>query len=199
MKDNVTTIYRGIVLMFLGYLVATFTTINVTTSVRLDQFEQKVISNIDSLRKQIDTLNMIHPYQKVGKKKISSRTVCKSGTFLGFLVRSKIDTNLSDKLYNALYVYNGPKVSIGSARRHSNHKSDHYTGNAIDLEFDHELIEFLVSADGQKWLSSFGLYFFIEGKPGSSKVRKYEEFQDTSKYVFYNPRATGDQIHLGVV
>jgi hypothetical protein len=38
--------------------------------------------------------------------------------------------------------------------------------------------------------------FYIEGRPGSRKVKSYLTDPTTSKFVFFNPKASGDHIHL---
>lgn len=40
--------------------------------------------------------------------------------------------------------------------------------------------------------------FYIEGRPGSRKVAKYLDNAATREYVFFNPKATGDHIHVAV-
>jgi hypothetical protein len=87
---------------------------------------------------------------------------------------------------------------VNSVRRHSNHKSQHYHGKAIDLAWDDNVIAFLLSKEGRSWLEAHGITFYIEGKPGSKKVRRYLNDEVASDYVFFNPSATGDHIHLNI-
>ena len=87
-------------------------------------------------------------------------------------------------------------MRVNSLKRHFNCKSDHYRGKAVDLELSHELIEWLISEDGRSWLSGHNLMFYIEGKPHSPKVAKYLKDERTREFVFFNPRATGNHIHI---
>jgi len=123
--------------------------------------------------------------------------VCKNGTFFGFIVYTPVDTSVAESFKIALEDYRGPQVKVSSLRRHYNQKSDHFHGKAVDLEFSKDLIDWLVSEDGQVWLSAYNLYFYIEGKPGSSKVKRYLSDPQTAKYVFFNENATGNHIHVG--
>lgn len=75
--------------------------------------------------------------------------MCREGTFFGLLLYTPVDTSVSRELRTALAAYSGPKVKVNSLRRHFNVKSDHYHGNAADLELAHELVEWLVSEQGQ--------------------------------------------------
>lgn len=83
-------------------------------------------------------------------------------------------------------------------RRHSNCKSQHYHGKAIDLAWDETVIAFLLSEEGRSWLKEHEVTFYIEGKPGSKKVRRYLYDEVASEYVFFNPNASGDHIHLNI-
>lgn len=124
--------------------------------------------------------------------------MCKDGTFLGFLLYMPVDTNISNDLRSALAAYSGPQVKINSLRRNWNTNSDHERGRAVDLEFCPRLIEYLVSEDGQQWLASNSLSFYIEGKPGSSRVANYLADNRTRPYVFFNPLATGNHVHIEI-
>lgn len=84
-------------------------------------------------------------------------------------------------------------------RRSHNHKSQHYVGKAVDFEFSHSLIDYLVSESGKAWLAAHNLMFYIEGRPGSSKVAKYLKNPVTREFVFFNPNATGDHVHVGAM
>lgn len=150
---------------------------------------------IDKQGRQIDSLLNMHPW-KQGRKKWSSN-VCKSGTFFGFILYTPVDTTLTQEFKIALEDYKGPQVKINSLKRHYNRKSDHYWGKAVDLEFSQDLINWLISEDGQTWLIAYDLHFYIEGKPGSQKVRKYLKDPATASYVFFNPEATGNHVHIG--
>jgi hypothetical protein len=125
-------------------------------------------------------------------------SLCKTGTFLGFLLAEPLDTTVSKELKKALLAYSGPSVKINSLRRHYNPSSEHYHGNAVDLAWCEETIAYLLSEDGKKWLADHKLLMYIEGRPGSKKVKKYTSDPDSSRYVFFNPRATGDHIHLEI-
>lgn len=80
-------------------------------------------------------------------KKIKKK-VYRINEYLGFKLRGLVNTKISERLKLALADYSGPKVGINSLRRFWSKSSDHYTGNAVDFEFKHELIEWLVSEEG---------------------------------------------------
>lgn len=124
--------------------------------------------------------------------------MCKKGTFLGFLLTEPVDTSVTGALKSALTAYSGPKAKINSLRRRYNKSSEHFHGNAVDLAWDEEVIEYLLSNEGQTWLCAHGFCFYIEGKPGSRRVAKYTKRPEARKFVFHNPKATGDHIHLNL-
>ncbi len=133
---------------------------------------------------------------KVVVKKQTSRRV--RGSFMGFKLETSCDINVSEQLTAALLDYSGPEIMITSLKRHFNRKSKHYCGNAVDMQFRHELIEWLVSEDGQRWLSDHNMLFYIEGRPGSRKLVRYKSDVVYAKYVLENPHATGDHIHINI-
>jgi hypothetical protein len=148
--------------------------------------------NISAEETPRDTLTIIIPTKKF---KVSTRT---RGFFMGFKLESSCDTNVSEQLKAALTDYSGPDIMITSLKRHYNRKSKHFCGNAVDLQFRHELIEWLVSEDGQRWLSAHNMLFYIEGRPGSRKLIRYKSDKIYSKYILENPHATGDHIHINI-
>lgn len=113
------------------------------------------------------------------------------------MIYTPVDTSVSEQLKLALSDFNGPKVRVNSLRRHYRKASAHYHGKAVDLEFCPNLISYLLSDEGRVWREKYGITFYIEGKPGSKKVKQYEE-GPSSEFVFYNPRATGDHVHLEI-
>jgi len=116
--------------------------------------------------------------------------------FFGFKLLGDVKTvGISGSLKEAMDNYKGPKDAVTSVMRLNSFKSQHRVGKAIDFRFSEELICYLLSDEGQEWLTTYSITFYIEGRPGSSKVKSYES--TAPKYVFYNPRATGDHIHLG--
>lgn len=116
-------------------------------------------------------------------------------SFLGFKLLGKCDYKISDELFEALEDYNGPEVRITSLKRHWNPHSQHFHGNAVDFEWNEELIDYLITSS---WLEHYNLMFYIEDKPGSKKLFKYKKDPMYSKYVFENPAATGPHIHIGI-
>ena len=106
-----------------------------------------------------------------------------------------VDTSISNSFKEVLLSYSGPKVRVNSLKRGYNRSSQHYHGKAVDFEFSSELIDYLVSDAGQAWLKEHNLTFYIEGKPGSRKVSRYLK-DPYRRYVFFNPDATGDHIHI---
>lgn len=142
------------------------------------------------LQRQIDSLMNMHPYRK------RKHWTCKDGTFFGFVLYTPVDTSICRKFALALSDYSGPKVRVNSIRRHSNRHSDHYHGKAVDFELSNDLVSWLLSPMGKEWCTKHSLHFYIEGKPGSRKVKSYLSDPIASKHIFFNPLATGDHIHL---
>lgn len=118
--------------------------------------------------------------------------------FLGFKLQGKLNTNIDPTLRNALLEYTGPKIQITSLRRHWGTKSQHEHGKAVDLEFSHELIHWLVSEEGRLWRDKFGFTFYIEDRPGRKSLIPYKEDPVFSEFVFENRHATGPHIHLNI-
>jgi hypothetical protein len=151
--------------------------------------EAKVEAGIKEVKKNSKPIH--------NRKKVSSWV--RGGEFLGFqLQKTRIDTTVTEGLKAALLLYSGPAATISSLKRHYNCKSDHYHGNAVDFAWCDVLINYLISDEGQAWVKAHGLYFFIEGRPGSRKVAAYLKNEVAAKHVFFNPNATGNHIHLGV-
>lgn len=116
----------------------------------------------------------------------------------GYKTASGVNTRINSTLKDALQEYNGPRPLINSLRRNWNSHSPHTYGKAVDFQWSPEMIEYLVSEEGLKWLDKFQVTFYIEGKPGSSKVAAYKGKEPYKKYIFENPSATGDHIHLNI-
>lgn len=147
--------------------------------------------SVDTIDRRIDSLDAMHPWQKVRPRRTSK--VC-AGTLFGFILYTPVDTTMKSEFRLALQEYTGPAVKINSLKRHGT-RSAHCKGLAVDLEFSPQLIDYLVSEEGQVWLKNHSLMFYIEGKPGSRKVRSYQR-DVYAEYVFFNPEATGDHIHI---
>lgn len=157
---------------------------------------QEVNERLNTIEGKIDTLNIIHPSLKRGKS--LGMKICKSGTFLGYILTEPVDTTISSGLKIVLQTYSGPSAKINSLRRHYNRSSEHFHGNAVDFAWDDAVIEYLLSDEGRKWLCDHGLCFYIEGRPGSTKVKTYHKRPEAKKYCFFNEKATGDHIHLSL-
>jgi len=158
----------------------------------LEKNIQELNHKVDSLASEVDTLKSIHPWKEVKSKKLSSK-ICKEGTFFGFILYTPVDTTVCNSFKVALAAYTGPSVKVNSLKRYGT-KSRHCVGRAIDLELTQELVFYLTSDAGKQWLIEHQLTFMIEGKPGSSRVKKYVPFY--KDYVFFNPKATGDHVHI---
>lgn len=155
--------------------------------------------NVENIQEQVDSVRCHLETPKpaiVPKKKKVTSTFLRKGTFYGFDISEPVDTSVTSQLKLALETYCGPQVRINSLKRHYNKSSQHYHGKAVDLEFCSELIEHLLSEDGQIWLKSHGLAFFIEGRPGSRKVKEYAKYDKYKPYIFFNAAASGNHIHL---
>jgi hypothetical protein len=85
---------------------------------------------------------------------------------------------------------------ITSLRRNWGTKSEHEHGKACDLDLSQDLVDYLVSESGKKWLQEHGLTMYIEGKPGCKEVETYATREECKPYIFYNPSATGSHIHI---
>ncbi|MCB0370626.1 MAG: hypothetical protein KDD45_14675 [Bdellovibrionales bacterium] len=95
----------------------------------------------------VDAWKML-PEVVITAKKIKRKHHYCTTEFLGFKIRGRVNTKISSQLMQALEDYSGPSIGINSLRRFWRKRSKHYTGNAVDLEFKHELIEWLVSEQG---------------------------------------------------
>lgn len=129
---------------------------------------------------------------------IKARKIRKAMTFENFKLESPCDTNVTTNLRTALRSYTGPEIKITSLKRHYNCKSKHFHGKAVDLQFSHELIDWLVSDEGQQWLNQHNMLFYIEDRPHSRKLLRYKKEAIYSKYVFENPHSTGAHIHINI-
>lgn len=169
------------------------------TNHRIQQGMDTIQAKVDSVSIRLDSLELIHPwkYDKDFKKKMQKKlsSMISKTSFFNFVVWDPVDTAITREMTMALQAYDGPTVKINSLRRHGT-KSKHCHGNAVDLELTHALVEYLLTEEGQDWLISHQLKFYIEGKPGSRKVGKYLDDTRTESYVFFNKKATGDHIHV---
>ena len=193
-KEVATYVYRTLVLIGLLFMANQLG--NVRNDVcRVQEDIQQLRRKVDSLSAEVDTLKSIHPWKQVRSKKTSY--ICKEGTFFGFILYTPVDTSLSKEFKTALANYTGPQVKVNSLRR-AGSGSRHCCGNAADLELTPALVEYLTSPAGECWLSEHKLSFMIEGKPGSRKVKSYQQ-AGFGKWVFFNPKASGDHVHLAKV
>lgn len=142
-----------------------------------------------------------HTYERtlkevVIKDKHSSKF--RRGEFLGFQLQKPLNTRIHETLEKALLSYQGPKVMITSLRRFGT-VSKHCCGKAVDFEWSHELIEYLVSEEGTAWRNTNGIKtFYIEDRPGSKLLKPYKNNVSYQQYVFENPAASGPHIHLNL-
>ncbi|MGL5074721.1 MAG: hypothetical protein ACRDBG_02615 [Waterburya sp.] len=123
------------------------------------------------------------------------------GTYCGHKILKGVDTAVHPLIQSALKDYQGPSCAITSMRRNFNPKSDHFHGRAFDLNFDEKIIDYLLSDEGKNYLEKHNLYFYIEGRPGSKRVSKYNDDPRAAPFVFFNPLArgnTGDHLHIGL-
>lgn len=117
--------------------------------------------------------------------------------FLDYRLQQNLNTNVTHTLKEALREFSGPKVPISSLRRHGT-KSKHCCGKAVDFQWSHELIEYLVSPEGTAWREKYGFTFYIESTPRDPCLTPYKNNTNYSAYVFENPNATGPHIHLNL-
>lgn len=165
------------------------------------KYQQDLLSRMDTLEmmihqsnRQIDSLNLMHPW----KKKMSSVRDSKecSSTILGKLMWGNYSKNLHVSMVQALETYTGPKTVVNSTRRYWNKKSKHCCGKAIDLKLCDETLEWLISDEGLVWMDAHNITMYIEDRPSSKLLHKYESKPEYAEYVFRNPKATGPHIHL---
>lgn len=145
--------------------------------------------------------NFMLPEVTISAPKPKSKSVFRyAKEFLGFKLLGGCNTNISTCLKEALLAYTGPNVMITSLKRNwkSNPTSQHNHGKAVDLEWSPELIDFLVTEEGQAWLNNFNLMFYIEDRPGSKELSKYKMNEVYSPYVYENENATGAHVHIGI-
>ena len=93
-----------------------------------------------------------------------------------------------------LSTYNGPAMLITSATRKWSVKSNHYHGNAIDIDWHNggeEVLEYLINSD---WAEANGLRFFVEDKRNDSSFLK----ESYKKHFRVIRHATGKHIHLEI-
>lgn len=135
----------------------------------------------------------------VTAKKVKRKT---SKEFLGFKLQKGLDTSVHSKLEDALKDFkssNAPEVVISSLKRHKwNIRSKHRAGKAVDFEFSHELIVWLVSEEGTAWRTKHNVTFYIEDRPNSKVLKPYLQDNKYSQFVYENPNATGDHIHINI-
>lgn len=130
---------------------------------------------------------------------ISASRIRRGKEYKGFtLIGNVVTSNISKRLDNALEDYTGPDKGkrITSLWRAWNTTSMHGKGRAVDLAWDEELIDWLVSPEGESWMHKHGITMFIEGKPGSRNVAKYKNISPYNKYTYENRHATGDHVHI---
>ena len=118
--------------------------------------------------------------------------------FFGYKLMKGVNTQVTDNLKTVLSNYSGPKTMITSLKRNWNSKSQHNHGNAVDFNWDENVIDYLVSEEGKRFLKTNNLAMYIEDRPGSKKLVKYKNDEKYSKFVFENPHATGPHIHLNI-
>jgi hypothetical protein len=118
--------------------------------------------------------------------------------YMGYILCPGVNSNIHSKLKEVLENYNGPKPLVTSLRRSWNNESKHNHGKAVDFAWSEDMIDYLVSEEGQSFLDKFNLTFYIEDKPGSKRLNKYLNNKLYSKFVFPNPNCTGPHIHIGL-
>lgn len=108
---------------------------------------EKLFSQQDTTNAKLKRLEETHPY--LGKRWRSRKTgECVTGNFFGFTLYTPVDTGVSKELIYTLSTYKGPTARINSLKRDYNKKSQHFHGKAVDLEWNDEVISFLVSKEG---------------------------------------------------
>lgn len=127
MNYNVNTL---LILAFMAVSLFQAETVKKETSIQMNKFELK----IDSMSKQIDSLNQMHPWRETKSKKSSCL-----GTQIGKYIFGGY--KMSQSLYAAMQEYTGPCVKINSCFRNWNRKSLHFHGKAIDIRVDDSILD----------------------------------------------------------
>jgi hypothetical protein len=112
-------------------------------------------------------------------------------------VTKKNSRDISPLLEIALETYKGPKVLITSGKRSWPQGSEHRHGRALDLDYDKDVTEYLMSDEGIEWLKENKLEWYIE-----SAVRRYKDELNEREKDHYRhiPWATGHlHIHINLV
>ena len=141
-----------------------------------------------------EPLLIVEPVKNEVKKNF--KTSFKKLALENFALTKGLNTNISSNLIKVLESYKGPKALITSLKRNKHNKSKHNIGNAVDLNFDAEFIDYLIQ--NREWLEENNLNLYIEGKPNSKRIKAYLNNPTTAPYVFFNPEASGDHIHINI-
>ena len=161
---------------------------------------------LDYYQCNVDSLSNLVTYKHTVKTKVSKQTQkspqkIKESTILqfdSFKWYNSVDVYLHKSMCKALDQYSGPdNILITSMRRKWCKHSKHFTGEAVDIQLNQSgrnMFEWMISEDGKLWLTDHNLFFYIEDKPGSSKLKEFRE--RFSEYIFENKNATGLHIHL---
>lgn len=112
-------------------------------------------------------------------------------------VLDKVNIYKFDKrLLSALLSYQGPPFIITSQHRRANYRSKHYHGQAIDIRWDDDFINYLGTPQGECWLEETGLDYYIEDVVRSSKIKNLPK--SVVDKVFINRSATAPHLHFYV-
>jgi hypothetical protein len=157
--NNLTSRIIGAVKQVSVYRIVTLATVltlllqSVTNQERNTIYQESLIKRMDTLEmkiqettRQIDSLNMMHPWKAKSNKR-TSLNICNS-TIIGKLLWGGYSSNLHVTMVKALEDYTGPKVCVNSTIRHWNTKSAHKYGKAIDLKLEDDVLEWLISDQG---------------------------------------------------
>lgn len=106
-----------------------------------------------------------------------------------------IDPRLKAELYSAILSYTGPVAKVTSCTRLGSKGSYHQLGRAVDLEANEEVIAYLHSDLGQKWIEDNNLTVYIEDNV-YSKFLKNVIKNHGKDYIYINRRASGPHIHI---
>lgn len=107
--------------------------------------------------------------------------------------KSSAERKLSKNLTEALSEYMGANLRITSGYRSNGwSRSKHRHGNAIDVKYDTQVVDYLLSPEGEKWLKNNNLSFFIEQKYSISLPKQYRKHFRVIKW------ATSLHLHIEV-
>lgn len=114
-----------------------------------------------------------------------------------FTLKRGLLLDLDTRLYAALLDYDGPPGVITSNKRYWNNYSKHRYGKAIDFRWNWNIIRYLGSEKGQKWLKRNNLTMYIEKRYFPTSLKKQIP-KSLIHNLYDNKKATAKHIHINI-